>query len=218
MSKGRRRAPGAAGARAARAARRQARWPGRVLRGLRPDRNPLRRAHDRMETYLLAGLFLASAAAAPFAAQAASSAAYAAGRHAQQVELATTHEVRAVLAQLAGGENTTYSLSGYVPVEATWTSATGVRRTGEVLAPAGSGKGSTIPVWTDAAGNLVNPPLVASQVAGQGEMGAVAAIAGLGALYLCEAAIVRGVVNRRRLAAWDADWAVTAPAWNRQRW
>jgi hypothetical protein len=123
-----------------------------------------------------------------------------------------------VLAQLAGGENTSYSLSGYVPVEATWTSAAGVRRTGELLAPAGRGKGSTISIWTDAAGNLVNPPLAASQVAGQGDMGAVAAIAGLGALYLCEAAIVRRVVNRRRLAAWEADWAVTAQVWNRQRW
>jgi len=218
MSKGRRPKPGAADATATRAVRRQGRWSGRVLRGLRPDRNPLRRTHDRVETYLLTGLFLASAAAAPFAAQAASGAAYAAGRHAQQVELATTHEVRAVLAQLAGGENTSYSLSGYVPVEATWTSAAGVRRTGELLAPAGRGKGSTISVWTDAAGNLVNPPLAASQVAGQGDMGAVAAIAGLGALYLCEAAIVRRVVNRRRLAAWEADWAVTAQVWNRQRW
>jgi len=25
------------------------------------------------------------------------------------------------------------------------------------------------------------------------------------------------VLNRRRMAAWAADWAVTARAWNRQR-
>jgi hypothetical protein len=210
MSKGRR--PESS----ARAARRQARW--RLLRGLRPDRNPLRRTYDRVETYLLAGLFLASAAAAPFAAQAASSAAYAAGLHAQQAQLATTHEVRAELTQAAGAANTAYSLSGYVPVEATWTSVTGVRRTGQVMAPAGSGKGSTVLVWADAAGNLVSPPLLASQVAGEGQMAAFGAITGLGVLYLCEAAVVRRVLNRRRMAAWDADWVVTARAWNRQRW
>jgi hypothetical protein len=59
--------------------------------------------------------------------------------------------------QLATGADTGYSLTGYVPVPATWTSVTGVRHTGEVMA-------------------------------------------------------------RRRLAAWDADWLVTAPARNRQSW
>lgn len=210
MSKGRWPEPGA------RAVRRHARW--RLLRGLRPDRNPLRRTCDRMETYLLAGLFVASAAAAPFAAHAASSAVYARGLHAEQVQLATTHEVRAELTQAAGDPNTAYSLSGYVPVEATWRSVTGMRRTGQVMAPGGSPKGSTVLVWTDDAGNLVGPPLLAYQIAGEGQMAAFGAIAGLGALYLCEAAIVRRVLNRRRMAAWDADWVVTAPVWNRQRW
>lgn len=202
----------------ARAARRHGWWPCRVLRGLRPDRNPLRRTCDRVETYLLAALFLASAAAAPFAARAASSAAYAAALRVQQEQLATTHIVPAVLTQPAGDADNGYSLSGYVPVLATWTSVTGVQRTGQVLAPAGSPAGSTVRVWADAAGHLVNPPLMASQVAGEGQMAAFGAIAGLGVLYLCEAVILRRVVNRRRMAAWDADWVVTAQAWNRQRW
>ena len=29
---------------------------------------------------------------------------------------------------------------------------------------------------------------------------------------------IRQLLNRRRMAAWEADWIVTAPAWNRQRW
>lgn len=212
MSRGRRPESGA------RAARRQARWSCRVLRGLWPDRNPLRRSYDRLETYLLAGLFAATAAAAPFAARAASGAAYAAALHAQQVKLASTHQVRARLTQAAGSANILYSLSGAVPAEATWRSVNGVRRTGQVMAPSGSAKGSTVLIWADAAGNLVTPPPLASQVAGQGQLAAFAAIAGLGVLYLCEAAIVRRALNRRRMAAWDADWAVTARAWNRQSW
>jgi len=205
------------GRRLRRAERKQPRLPDRVLRGLRPDRNPLRRTCDRVETYLLAGLFLASAAAAPFAAQAASRAAYAGALRAQQEQLATRHLVPAELTQVTAVSNAG-DLSAYVPVQATWTSVTGVRRAGQLVAQAGSKVGSTVTIWTDAAGNLVTPPLLDSQVAGQGDMAAVGVVSGLGALYLCEVAIVRRVVNRRRMAAWDADWVVTARVWNRQRW
>lgn len=197
---------------------RKGRWPSRVLRGLRPDRNPLRRTYDRAETYILAGLLAASAAAAPFAAQAASHFAYDAALHAQRAQRASEHPVRAELTQLATGADDGYSMTGYVPVRATWTSATGVRHTADVMAPAGTKKDSTMTIWTDAAGNVVNPPLLTSQVAGQGQLGAVGAVAGLAALYLCGAVVVRRVLNRCRLAAWDADWRVTAPAWNRQSW
>lgn len=200
-----------------RAERRQARLAGRVLRGLRPDRNPLRRTVDRVEAYLLGGLFVASVAAAPFAAQAASHAAYTGALHAQHAQLATRHLVPAELTRPASAGSAD-ELGSYVPVRATWTSVTGVRHAGQVMVPAGSRVGRTVTVWTDAAGNLVTPPLLASQVAGQGDMAAIGAVAGLGALYLCEVAIVRRAVNRRRMAAWDADWVVTARAWNRQRW
>jgi len=86
------------------------------------------------------------------------------------------------------------------------------------MARSGSAAGSAVTVWTDPAGNLASPPLLASQVAGQGDLAAAAAIAGMAALYVCEAVIVRRVTNRRRMAAWDADWVVTARVWNRQRW
>jgi hypothetical protein len=189
-----------------------------MVRGARPDRNPLRRTTDRVETYLLGGLFVASAAAAPFAAQAASHAAYDGALHAQQTQVATRHQVSAELTKAAGNSVSGYTLGAYVPVQATWTSATGVKHTGQVLAPTGSQKGSTVTVWADPAGNLVSPPLQASQVTGQGEIAALGAVIGIGALYLCETAIVRLVLNRRRMAAWDADWVVTAKTWNRQRW
>jgi len=43
-------------------------WLGRMARGRRPDRNPLRRASDRIETAVLGLLAAAFLAAAPFAA------------------------------------------------------------------------------------------------------------------------------------------------------
>jgi hypothetical protein len=191
---------------------------GRWLRGMRPDRNPLRRASDRVETYLLAGLFAALAAAAPFAAQSASHAAYAGALSVQHAQLATRHLVRAEITQVVLDPNDAYTLNTDEPAEATWTSATGARNTGQVLAPVGSRKGSIVAVWTDAAGHLVSAPLLISQVSGDGQLAAFGAVAGLGVFYLGSAAAARLVLNRRRMAAWDAAWLVTAQAWNRRSW
>lgn len=195
----------------------QGRWLYRTVRGFRPDSNPLRRRMDRVETYLLAGLFLASAAGAPFAAQAASQAAYAGALHAQQEQLAARHQVNAKLTAPAGPSVSGYALQADVPAKASWTSATGVSRSGEVLAPPGSQKGTKVAIWTDDAGNLVSPPLADSQVSGQRDMAMVAAVSGVGVLFLAEAAMVRHVIYRRRMAAWDSDWLVTERMWHRHQ-
>jgi hypothetical protein len=196
----------------------QGRWYVRVLRGLRPDRNPLRRRADRLQACLLIGLFVAAAAAAPFAAQAASNAAYTAALRQQQAQLTATHQVRAVLTQVAADTLNINTASPVVPVDATWTSVTGVKRTGLVMAPTGSPRGTAVTVYTDDAGNLTSPPLEPSQVTGQGELAAIGAVVSLGLLYLCALLVIRHVLNRRRLAAWEAAWVVTARAWNRQSW
>lgn len=189
-----------------------------MIRGARPDRNPLRRGTDRLEACLLGGLFVAAVAGAPFAVQAASHAADESALHLRQEQLATTHQVPAVLTQAAGTVSG-YTLGTSVPAPATWSSADGVRQSGEVPAPPGSPKGTVVGIWTDdASGYLVNPPLTLAEVAGQADTAIVGAIAGIGVVYLSSAAAIRLVMNRRRMAAWDADWLATAPMWNRQSW
>lgn len=199
---------------------RQGRWLSRLLCGRRLDRNPLRRGSDRVETYLLGGLLAVGIAGAPFAAQAAGHATYAALLRAEHVQQATRHQVRAELLQRA--ENRTVvngsELDIRVPVRARWTTVTGVPRIGQLMAPAGSPQGTTVTVWMDSSGALVNPPLQPGQVAGRADLADAGAVAGIGILYLCGAVIIRLVLNRRRMAAWDADWAFTEPMWNRQRW
>lgn len=198
--------------------RRQGRWYGRALRGLRPDRNPLRRTVDRVEAFLLAALFVAAAVSAPFAARAASGVAYASALRAEQAQVASIHQVRAVLAQPAPSASDGYTVTSLVPVQAAWTSVTGTRRSGQVLAPAGSPKGTAVTVWTDAGGDLTSPPLQLSQVAGQAEVAAAGAVVAIVLLWLSGSVIARYVLNRRRMAAWEADWIVTSRVWNRQRW
>jgi hypothetical protein len=193
-------------------------WLSRVVRGARLDRNPLRRGTDRAQTCLLAGLFIATAAGAPFAAQAASRASYAAALQVRQEQMAGRHEVRARLTASAAPVNG-YALSTYVLTPATWTSAAGVHRSGEVPADPGSPKGSAVTVWVDdASGYLDSPPLTIAEAAGQADAAMVGAIAGISLTYLAAVGVTMSVLHRRRMAAWEADWVVTAPAWNRQRW
>lgn len=193
-------------------------WLGRVIRGMRPDRNPLRRKSDRIETFVLAGSLAAAIAAAPFAAHLAGEAGYAAARHAERSELSSSHEVKAVLLRSAGGTTTGYSLQSAFPAQVRWTGPGGRIHAGQVMVPVAMRKGATIDIWVDAAGRVITPPLQPAQVAGQADLAATGAIAGLALLYICEAVVVRQLLNRRRLAAWDAEWAVTEPTWNRQRW
>jgi hypothetical protein len=111
-----------------------------------------------------------------------------------------------------------YSLSAYVLTPATWTSVAGVRRSGEVPAQPGSRKGASVTVWTDGSGYLDSPPLALTEVASQADAATTGVFVVAAAGYLTAAAAIRQLLNRRRMAAWDADWAATAPAWNRQRW
>ena len=201
-------------------------WLGRQVRGLRPDRNPLRRGTDQLETCLLGGLLAAAVATAPLAAHAASRAAYQTALAERQGQLAGRYQVDAVLTRDVG------SLSGYsvaagsglpgtgpaVPAQARWTSAEGVPRSGAVAAPSGSPRGTTVAVWTDGNGYLVSPPLALAAVTDAGDAGAVAAVTGMALAWAAAAGATRVLMNRRRMAAWEADWSVTAPAWNRQRW
>ncbi len=188
----------------------------RLIRGWRPDGNPLRRTSERLQTCLLAGLFAVSAAVAPFAARAASHWAYAGALQAEHAMEATSHQVRAELLMPAGMSTVMDSYRTQVPTQARWTSVNGMVRYGQIPAPSGRPKGTTLTVWTDASGALTSPPSPSGQASGLAGETAAGVVAGIGVLYLGGAAVIRQVLDRRRMAAWDADWALTEPTWNRQ--
>jgi hypothetical protein len=191
-------------------------WLYRVVRGAWPDRNPLRRGTDRLETCLLACLFIAAAVWAPFVAQLAGHAWYADATHTRQAQVATRHQVTAVLAQSAPINE--YTLSTQVPTLAGWRSDRGTPRAGDVLAAPGSQPGTLVRVWTDDSGFLISPPLTVTQVADQADAARVAAIAGLVVAYVASVLAIRQLLHRRRMAAWESDWVTTARVWNRQTW
>lgn len=193
-------------------------WLSRVIRGGRLDRNPLRRGIDRVETCLLAVLFIALAAGAPFIVRAASHAAYIGALQARQQEMAARHQVRAALTSAAAPASG-YGIPTYVLAPATWTSAIGVHRAGDVPALPGSPKGTPITVWADdSTGYLDGPPLTVSEAASQADAIMVGVIVAAGIAYVGGTVAIRQLFNHRRMAAWEADWVATAPGWNRQRW
>ena len=197
-------------------ARRQAARAGRVMRVARslwPDGNPLRRAVDRAEAAIVAALMVAFLAVAPMAAGVAGHIAYGEGVRAAQAERAGWHQARAVL--LARAVTAGYGWRAEAP--AAWTAPDGAKRAGLVPAPPGARAGSTVEMWTDAAGRLTGAPLSPAQVRGQEVLAAVLAPVALGLVLLGAWALAHWLLGRRRLAAWDEEWRATGPQWSRLR-
>lgn len=192
-------------------------WLGRLLRGRRLDRNPLRRRSDRVETVVLGVLLAVFLAGAPFAAHAAGSWAYATSAREAQAQRASLRQVPATLLKPAPAWNA-YANGGGVPeVDARWRAADGQVRTGEVFVPAGAAAGSVVLVWTNQAGQLVGPPLGPTQLASRAQLAAAAAAGCLAVALIAAGWLARRSLNRRRLAAWDADWLANGPRWSPRR-
>jgi hypothetical protein len=183
---------------------------GRVIRGLWPSRNPLRRSTDRAETAIVAGLIVALLIGAPAASMGAAHWAAAAGQRAEQ---STRYKVEAVLLQDTPGAY--YTLYGPVamPALAKWTAPDGSARVGLVKATSRRHAGTKVAIWTNRSGNLIGPPPRRGQISTQQALAAVSAFILTGLVLLVTGLLALGAVNRRRLAAWDTAWQATGPKW-----
>jgi hypothetical protein len=172
-----------------------------VVRGLWPDHNPLRRASDRAEAGIIAGLVVAFLAGAPLIA-------LAVWHLAVSTAFTTTVAERAgwrpVPARLLAGAPQSYSYSVTVPVR--WQAPGQPVRTGRISVPAGTRAGTTLTVWTARTGQLTHTPMSSFQAAFQADVTAAMAVPCWGILLLGAGFLSRRLLDARRLAAWDADW------------
>jgi hypothetical protein len=185
-------------------------------RRLWPDRNPLRRAADRAEFAIAALLLVAFLAGVPLTALATAHWAAASGLRTERAQ-AGWHQVPAVL--LHDAPATASSSSFPVPwprVPARWASPAGPR-TGPVGAPPGTKAGSTVTVWADRSGRLTPAPVSAAELASRVLTAALAAPVALSVMLLVLWAYAGIFLDWRRMAAWDADWAMTEPRWRGRR-
>ncbi len=208
---------------------RRLRWrlsrPVRWVRGIMPDRNPVRRAVDRAEVAIMASLLVAFAVLAPVAASLAegwasppSRATAVAGGSGRPLARASApsagagrHLIRAELLTGVPRLGPRVVPLGIRPLAvARWTWPAGVRHTGQVVAPPGSRPGTVVMVWVDSAGHLAAPP--AQPVTR--DQAAMAGVLVLGAVLAAAAWLAHWLIDRRRMAGWDAQWRAMGPRWS----
>jgi len=137
-------------------------------------------------------------------------------QHAQQ----SWHRVAAVLLETAPAEPQFEFGLPWTPavmVLAHWIGPDGKDQIGQIPVKAGSWAGRTVQVWVDTLGRPTGPPLPPSVLAERVASAKTLAPAALALLLLGLGWLVRRVMDRRRLAAWEADWASTGPRWTRRR-
>lgn len=174
----------------------------RLARALGFDGNPLRRASDRAEAWIRAGLLIILLTAGPLAAVAAGWQTAHAGGTDTSVQ---PHAVRAVLVQPAEAPaRPAVALRGaQARVRARWQSAGGSTKTGEVPASAGAAAGTAVTVWLNASGRVTGPPQ-------RGDFTVAAVLTAVMTLAVTALAVLvllrltQGFLDWRRLAAWEA--------------
>ena len=85
--------------------------------------------------------------------------------------------------------------------------------TSELPVPAYTRAGAKVRVWTTRDGQLTSLPMGESQVASLTDLGEMAGAAAVAVLLTLVGVVARWSLDKRRMAAWDADWQSTGPRW-----
>lgn len=175
----------------------------RLVRSLGLDRNSLRRPSDKLEAYLLLVMITVFVPLAVVISCFVANLVDKAGLHQQHAD-----QPRQVTAMVLANAPIHYSAllgSSWEWVPARW-SANDVTHVGAVLASAGTRRGATVRIWIDRSGHVSRPPLTAGQLKWRAVTSMTLATAALGLVILLTLSALHGILNRRRLAAWDSAW------------
>jgi hypothetical protein len=193
------------------------RWWARTVNGLRPDHNPLRRPVDRLEGLVALALLAVFLIATPLLALGVGRWSWDGGVATAHAERAAWHQVSAVVLKgVPRPQDNPYGAVYLAQVPVRW-SAAGTSHTGQVTTEAGVRTGATVSVWTGPSGQLTNPPLARPQIAHQAFFAGLLAVLGFSLLLGVSALVIRRMLQRRRMAAWDAEWRATGPMWSNYR-
>lgn len=138
----------------------------------------------------------------------------------RRAERAGTARYRVTATLLRDAEPPVGRLGTAVPevsVPARWAALDGSSQFGDVRARSGEKAGSTATIWIDATGRSVDPPLRRSQLVGQKAIISGFALATLSFTLIGAWQAVRHVLDRRRMAGWEAEWSAVEPRWTGRR-
>jgi hypothetical protein len=176
--------------------------------------NALLRRWDRLEGLVVAIVLVAACAAMPLAVWI-GAATYHARLGTAVQEMATRHQVEAVLLTDApiGLERSGPATDTGTRVPGRWSLANGEQRVGPVPARPGARAGTATPVWIDSSGASVTRPLTPRQAFWDGIFaGCYAAIAAM-TILVAAWRLARWRIDRARLAWWGREWARVEPEW-----
>ena len=189
----------------------------RMVNVLRPDHNPLRRPVDRLEALAALALVAVFLIVTPLVAFGAGRWSWDGGAAAARAERAAWHQVGAVVTQgVPKPQNDPYGAVYLAQVPVRWIVG-GITHTGKVSTAAGVRTGATVKVWTTASGQLTDAPLAPGQIEHQAFFAGLLAVLGFSLLLGVTALVIRRILQRRRMAAWDAEWRATGPLWSNYR-
>ncbi len=188
----------------------------RLARRLGRDPNPLRRRSDVLEAWLVPAAAVVFLALCPLVAGLAGvwvRADNAATQRAQQ----SWHPVSAVLLRAAPGpEFTDQGANTWTSWEPARWKLDGRQHIGSIPVTAGSAAGSTQTVWLDSHGHVHVPPLTPAQLGQTVDAAMLIWLAGLAVVVSILTLLARWILDRRRLAGWEAGWLAVGPGWSHQ--
>ena len=183
----------------------------RLIRLLRPGRNPLARGVDRIEATVVKLSVLAALLLVPVMLTLGSLTCDGLARRSEE-QAVSRHETVAVLTRdvpAMSGETP----GGTAKAQARWQLPDGTTHTGLIKADEGLKAGAEVEIWLDRSGKPVDPPLSGMDIVAIGVLVVVSGWLGAVGLLAGMCAGLHHVFDRRRYRTWDAEWARGEPGW-----
>jgi hypothetical protein len=183
------------------------------------DRHPMRRTIDRVEAWATLVLLATLVLAGPALVWTTGRQVYRQGTAAERVEPSPLYRTDAVLVRDAAALAVDYPIA-VVPMigaDARWTAPDGTGRRGQLMVRAGTPAGSTVPLWTDAAGDPATAPPPHAQTVRRTVLAGAGVATGLILLLAAARQVLHRALDRRRLAGWETSWSAVEPRWSGRR-
>jgi hypothetical protein len=193
-------------------------WLWSLLRRIGFDRNPLRRGTDWIQAVTRVGLLVVFLVCAPLATLSVSRGIFASGLRAGQAQASAWHPVSAVVLpvtpEMAGWSR---SLGPFALLTVRWANPGGTVQTGKIIVAAKAAAGSTMTVWINGKGRLAHPPVSRAEVSSEVLSAALATPVAVALLLAAMGRLVSLLLDKHRLARWEADWSAVEPRWTHRR-
>jgi len=179
------------------------------------DQNPMRRRVDRVESWTSIALSLMFLILTPTLTWYAGQITYRSGVHSEQVQHRDRHLVTARL--IAPGSSRLESGSAFLVVSTMgqWTAPDGTVRTGTINISPSSTTVTSVPIWTDSAGNLTTKPQRHRETLANTSLAVVLSLTILAGLAVGIHALLRSLLDHKRFAQWQCEWTTVGPQWSR---